>query len=129
MNTIKKKYYIIPIVICLLALAGLVAFYLTGSLSQSEQCEYVYIDDNDNLDSVSVKLAPIANEQALFSFRLISRHIGYDKHIRTGRYAILPGEGVISVLRKLKNGHQDPIRLTIPESKTTDAWQAHFPGN
>ena len=120
MNTIKKKYYIIPIVICLLALAGLVAFYLTGSLSQSEQCEYVYIDDNDNLDSVSVKLAPIANEQALFSFRLISRHIGYDKHIRTGRYAILPGEGVISVLRKLKNGHQDPIRLTIPESKTTD---------
>lgn len=120
MNTIKKKYYIIPIVLCLLALAGLVVFYLTGSLSQSDQCEYIYIDDNDNLDSVSVKLTPIANEQALFSFRLISRHAGYDNHIRTGRYAILPGEGVISVLRKLKNGHQDPIRLTIPESKTTD---------
>lgn len=120
MNTIKKKYYIIPIVICLLALAGLVTYYLTGSLSQSEQCEYVYIDDNDNLDSVSLKLAPIAHEQALLSFKIISRHSGYDKHIRTGRYAILPGEGVISVLRKLKNGHQEPMRLTIPESKTTD---------
>ncbi len=120
MNIIKKKYYIIPIIVCLLALGGLVAYYLTGSLSQSDQCEYIYIDDNDNLDSVSMKLAPIANEQALLSFKLISRHSSYDKNIRTGRYAILPGEGIISVLRKLKNGHQEPLRLTIPESKTTD---------
>lgn len=120
MNTIKKKYYIIPIAICVLALGGLVAYYLTGSLSQSDQCEYIYIDDNDNLDSVSTKLAPIANEQALLSFKLISRHSNYDKNIRTGRYAILPGEGIISVLRKLKNGHQEPLRLTIPESKTVD---------
>jgi len=120
MNTIKKKYYIIPIVICLLALAGLVVYYLTGSFSQSDQCEYVYIDDNDNLDSVSMKLAPIANEQALLSFKVISRHSSYDKNIRTGKYAIQPGEGIISVLRKLKNGHQEPVRLTIPESKTTD---------
>ena len=120
MNIIKKKYYIIPIVISLLAIAGVVAYYLTGSLSRSEKCEYVYIDDNDNLDSVATKLSPIANEHALLSFKLISRHTGYSKHIRSGRYAIQPGEGVISVLRKLKNGHQEPIRLTIPESKTTD---------
>lgn len=120
MNTIKKKYYIIPIVVCLMALCGVAAFYMTGSLSKSEQCEYVYIDDNDDLDSVSAKLAPIANEHALLSFRIISRHSGYSKHIRSGRYAILPGEGIISVLRKLKNGHQEPMRLTIPESKTTD---------
>lgn len=120
MNAIKKKYYIIPIVVCLAAMIGVAAFYMTGSMSQSEQCEYVYIDDNDNLDSVSAKLSPIANESALLSFRLISRHTGYHKHIRSGRYAILPDEGIISVLRKLKNGHQEPLRLTIPESKTTD---------
>ena len=120
MDIIKKKYYIIPIFICLLALAGVAAFYLTGSLSRSEQCEYVYIDDNDNLDSIAVKLSPIANEHALLSFKIIARHYGYDKHIRTGRYAILPGDGIISVMRKLKNGHQEPVRLTIPESKTTD---------
>ena len=120
MNAIKKKYYIIPIVICLLGLAGLMVYYLTGSLSQSEQCEYVYIDDNDNLDSVAAKLSPFANERALLSFKIISRHSRYHNHIRSGRYAIQPGEGVISMLRKLKNGHQEPLRLTIPESKTTD---------
>jgi UPF0755 protein len=120
MKAIKKKQYIIPVIICVLALAGMMIYYLTGSLSKSEKCEYVYIDDNDNLDSVAAKLAPIAHEQTLLSFKLISRHSGYSKHIRTGKYAILPGEDIISVLRKLKNGHQEPVRLTIPESRTTD---------
>ena len=120
MKAIKKKHYIIPIIICVLALAGLVLFYLTGSLSKSDKCEYVYIDDNDNLDSIAAKLKPIANEQALLSFKLLSRHSGYSKNIMTGKYAILPEEGIIAVLRKLKNGHQEPVRLTIPESRTTD---------
>ena len=31
MKAIKKKHYIIPIIICVLALAGLVFFYLTGT--------------------------------------------------------------------------------------------------
>lgn len=120
MKAIKKKQYIIPIIICVLALAGLVFFYLTGSLSKSDKCEYVYIDNNDNLDSIVAKLKPIANEQALFSFKLLSRHSGYSENIRTGKYAIQPDEGIITVLRKLKNGHQEPVRLTIPESRTTD---------
>lgn len=120
MKAIKKKQYVIPIIICLLALAGMMVYYLTGSLSKSGQSEYIYIDDNDDIDSVAAKLAPIANEQALLSFKLVSRHVGYSKHIRTGRYAIEPGEGIFSVLRKLKNGHQEPVRLTIPESRTTD---------
>lgn len=120
MKAIKKKQYVIPIIICLLALAGMMVYYLTGSLSKSGQSEYIYIDDNDDIDSVAAKLAPIANEQALLSFMLVSRHAGYSKHIRTGRYAIEPGEGIFSVLRKLKNGHQEPVRLTIPESRTTD---------
>ena len=120
MKAIKKKHYIIPIIICVLALAGLVFFYLTGSLSKSDKCEYVYIDDNDNLDSIAAKLKPIAKEQALLSFKLLARHSGYSKNIRTGKYAIEPEEGIFAVLRKLKNGHQIPVRLTIPESRTTD---------
>ena len=120
MKAIKKKHYIIPIIICVLALAGLVFFYLTGSLSKSDKCEYVYIDDNDNLDSIAAKLKPIAKEQALLSFKLLARHSGYSKNIRTGKYAIDPEEGIFAVLRKLKNGHQIPVRLTIPESRTTD---------
>ncbi len=120
MKTFSKKFYIIPILICVLGILAVSVFYMTGSLSSSDTCEYIYIDSDDDMDSVSAKLAPFSSEQALLTFRLISRHTGYDDHIKTGKYAILPSEGSISILRKLKNGHQEPVKLTIPESRTTD---------
>ncbi len=120
MKTFSKKFYIIPIIICLLGIFAVSAYYLTGSLSDSERCEYIYIDDNDDLDSVCAKISPFASEHALLTFRLISRHTDYNRYIKTGRYAIQPDENAISVLRNLKNGHQEPVKLTIPESRTTD---------
>jgi len=120
MKTFSKKFYIIPIIICLLGIIVVSLYYLTGSLSDSESCEYIYIDDNDDIDSVSAKLAPFASEHALLTFRLISRHTGYNKNIKTGRYAILPDENAFNVLRKLRNGYQEPVKLVIPESRTTD---------
>ena len=120
MNAIKKKYYFIPIVVCLIGIIGMLLYYFMGSFSQQDTTQYVYIDDNDNLDSVSAKLTPIAGEHSLTAFRILSRHVGYDKHIRSGKYAIEPEENTITVLRNLKNGHQIPVRLTIPESRTMD---------
>lgn len=120
MKAFKKKFYIIPIVICLLGVASILLYYMTGNFSKSETCEYVYIDNDDDLDSVSTKLSPFASEHGLVSFRLLARHTSYNKHIKSGKYAIQPDESTVSVLKKLKNGHQEPVRLTIPESRTTD---------
>ena len=112
MKAIKKKHYIIPIIICVLALAGLVFFYLTGSLSKSDKCEYVYIDDNDNLDSIAAKLKPIAKEQALLSFKLLARHSGYSKNIRTGKYAIDPYRKIgRCTLQEADDGQSDSLDI------------------
>lgn len=116
----KKKHYLILVAICLIGIAGVFYYYLMSGFSTSETTEYVYIDDNDDLDSVCNKLSPIASEQAIIAFRTLSRHGGYGEKIRSGRYAIQPGENAISVFRNLKNGHQEPVRLTIPESRTMD---------
>ena len=51
---------------------------------------------------------------------MLSRHGGYSDKIRSGRYAITPEQSTIRVFRNLKNGHQEPVRLTIPESRTMD---------
>ncbi len=120
MNTIKKKYYLIPVIVCLLGLAVLAYTYFLGSFSKSEETEYVFIDDDDDLDSVCVKLKPISSGQAITAFRMLSQHWNYADHIRSGRYAITPDESTITVFRHLKNGHQSPVRLTIPESRTMD---------
>lgn len=120
MSNIKKKYYIIPIILCLVTMAAVMLFYFTSAFSQSEKTEYVYIDPDDNLDSVAHKLSPYANGSALAAFRILARHSGYYENIRTGRFAVEPGEKTYNLLRRLKNGHQTPVRLTIPESRTME---------
>ena len=116
----KKKVYLIPIVICLIGILLLGYYFFMDSFSKVEETTYVYIDDNDNIDSVCAKLSPIANAHAMMAFQTMARHGGYAEKIRTGRYAIVHGENTITIYRHLKNGHQEPIMLTIPESRTTD---------
>ena len=91
----KKKHYLIAIAVCLLAAVGVFYYYLMSGFSTSEDTQYVYIDDNDNLDSVSNKLLPIASEPAITAFKMLARHSGYAEKIRSGRYAIKPGENAI----------------------------------
>lgn len=120
MKTINKRYYLIPVAVCLLGLAALFGYYFMGDFSRSKTTEHVCIDDDDNLDSVCLKLSPYASEHAITAFRTLARHWKYTDNIRSGRYAILPDENTITVFRHLKNGHQEPVRLTIPESRTMD---------
>ena len=120
MNWFKKSKYLVPIAICVIGILCIAYYYFVGSFSKLDTTEYVYIDDNDNLDSVCVKLEPIASYHGLVAFKMLSRHGGYSDNIRSGRYAITPDQSTIRVFRNLKNGHQEPVRLTIPESRTMD---------
>lgn len=120
MKAIKKQHYLIAIVICVACIIGLCIYYFVGNFSQSDKTEYVYIYDTDNLDDVSKKLSAFSTERAITAFRLMARHSGYADHIRSGRYEVRPDESTITVFRHLKNGHQSPVMLTIPESRTTD---------
>ena len=60
------------------------------------------------------------------AFRTLTHHSGYADHIRTGRYAIHPGDGAFKVWRHLKNGLQEPVNLTIPSVRTIDKLSAEL---
>ena len=117
---LQAKYYLIPAALCLAAILGLGYYYFLTSLSASEEVQYLYIDDDDTVDSVFAKLAPMATTHGMTGLRTIARHQHYDRHLHTGRYAITPGESALTTFSKLKNGQQTPIMLTIPESRTMD---------
>lgn len=116
----KSKRYLYAAAIALLAIVGLGCYFFLTPLSQKETVEYVYIDNDDTQDSVFAKLEPIASHHAMTAVRTLMRHSGYADHIRTGRYAVRPGENAIEVFRHIKNGLQSPVSLTIPEARTTD---------
>ncbi len=114
MKTIKAKYYLLPVIICLVVIGGLVYYYFLTDVAKEDKISYLYIDDDDTADSVYVKLEPIANAHGLTGLKYLARYWGYTKNIRTGRYAIQPGESAFTIVRNLKNGHQQAEMLTIP---------------
>lgn len=121
MKTIKTSYYLIPVILSVLVVIGLLYYYfLTDFAKDKENVVYVYIDEDDNMDSVFVKLEPYASNHTMAGFKCIARHWDYSDKVRTGRYAIKPGISVVNTFRNLKNGHQEAEMLTIPESKTME---------
>ncbi|KGI59588.1 YceG family protein [Prevotella sp. DNF00663] len=114
-----KRKYIIPAIGCLVVIIGLLYYYFFSSFSiDNNDVKYVYIDTDDNIDSVYTKLTPIASEHGMTGFRTLVRHSSYPKHIKTGQYAVRPGEGAFKVFRHIKNGLQTPVSLTIPSVRT-----------
>lgn len=120
MRPIKSKYYLYTAGGCLLLIIYLFYYYFFAAFSTADTVQYVCIDNDDTADSVITKLEPIASHHAITGFGTLARHSGYAQKIRTGRYAILPKEGIFTVFRKIKNGQQTPLNLTIPESRTMD---------
>jgi len=116
----NAKFYLVPAGVCLLALIALVFYYTCTVFSDHEETLYVYVDSDDTADSVFSKLQPIASQHALAGLSTMLRHGDYDNKVRTGRYAIDPGMRIFQVYRRLKNGQQTPMMLTVPESRTMD---------
>ena len=115
-----SKLYLYGAIGCIAVIAIVGYVYCFSSFSKSSKTEYVYIDNDDNIDSVYNKLRPFAKSIPFQAFKTLTLHSGYADHIRTGRYAIAPGDGALKTWRHMKNGLQEPISLTIPSVRTLD---------
>lgn len=104
----------------LILILGLLTYYAFSSVSNVATTQYIYIDEDDTQDSVIAKIQPFANLIGMTTLNTLIRHSGYSENIRTGRYAIEPGDGPITIFRRLRSGRQTSLNLTIPESRTMD---------
>lgn len=70
---------------------------------------YLRPGDNlsDKLQQAGVRTAGLRVLGKVFHFRQ-----------RPGKYVIFPGEDIITIFRRLRNGHQDPVRLVLPGLRT-----------
>ncbi len=118
MIALKAKYLLIAAAVCLVSIVALGWYFFLTDFSDTKETRYVYVDDDDTIDSVLTKLRPIATDHGLTGFGTLIRHSDYAKAPRTGRYTIEPGEKTWKVMRKMKNGQQQAVMLTIPEART-----------
>ncbi len=104
----------------MILIIALTVYYAMTSVSDSDTVEYIYIDEDDTQDSVIAKIQPYANPIGMAGLKTIIRHSDYGKNIRTGRYAIEPSDGAITVFHRLKSGRQTSMSIVVPEVRTMD---------
>lgn len=116
----KKRYrlWIVLGVVACVVLAGVYSTLFTA-MTRTGSTEYVYIDNDDNIDSVLVKVKRLSTTDSYFFFRKLMLLSSYSDHIIPGRYRI-GKEGALQTFRHISNGAQAPVSLTIKSVRTLD---------
>ena len=118
--TKSNKKYIVMALTCLAVMSGFAYYYFFSAFSVSSTTEYLYIDQDDNIDSVFTILTPIASRHGMQGLSTLVRHSDYPELIKTGRYEITTSIGAFQLFRRLKSGMQSPVHLTVPSVRTVE---------
>lgn len=117
-------------VIALLAIVVAFSLYFVFLTPQFQTLnkEYIYIDKNDNIESVYSKIEKSASPKYFKAFKLLSSYKKYDQNIKPGRYKLSKSDNFISLFRKLRNGNQSPVTLIISNVRTLDEFATVLAG-
>ena len=126
----NRKYVLrwsaLAIVVVLLLLGGAFGLPLLRSVSSTSEPVLVYLDQDDNFDSLAVKLKATGKAEMNRGLRLAARLLKYQDRVRPGCYDVGSGQSAWTVVWQLRAGHQQPIRLTIPQVWTKEQLAARL---
>ena len=106
----------------LLCIWGYRAFF--GSTFHIQDTVYLYIDEDDTADSVKAKIKATARPGISAGFSILSAIGGYT--VESGRYGVGPDDNMFGLFRRLKQGRQTPVKLTLPSVRTMDRLAAEL---
>lgn len=113
--TKKKRNILIASLTALLLLVGMAVWALRSTLYpvfELNETAYVYIRPSTTEADLLTQFRQTAHARSLAGWKLLRTFLGFE--LRTGRYAIGPDDNMLMVLRRLRNGQQAPVRLTLP---------------
>ncbi len=120
MIKIRSRYYLYTAGIGVLVSIALLCYLFFSTFAAKDGTHHLYIDADDNTDSIVAKLDTIANTHSIAGFTILARYYQYDKSIKTGHYVLEPGESTFRIFRLLQLGRQTPVRITIPSVRTVE---------
>ncbi len=114
----KKAYTIYFLLFILFVIAVTLACFLFTPMAKGDT-KTVYIDTDDDIDSVYTKMQSLSTAHSMQVFKWLTDISGYANNIHTGRYEF-GSKGALQIFRKMRNGSQDPLHLTINSVRTVD---------
>lgn len=117
------KKLISVFIILLILLGGYLAWLVMGpSTGFKEEFKYLYISSNNpTKDSVMKAIEKDSITWHEATFEKIADRMDYWRYIKPGKYKINNGASVMNIVRKLKNGQQEPVNLVILKFRTKEA--------
>ena len=113
--TKKKRNILIASLTALVLLAGTAAWAVRSVLSPAfelNETAYVFIRPSTTEPDLLTQIQETAHPRSLAGWRLLRMFVSFQP--RTGRYAVEPDDNMLTLLRRLRNGQQTPVRLTLP---------------
>lgn len=87
----------------------------TGSFSEGE---YLYIHTGSSYDAVKAELVNGGFVRDIKSFDLLATEANYPAHIHAGKYRLTRGMSNYRIMRMLRSGRQEPVKLVINKLRT-----------
>ena len=108
----RKTKIILILILILLLLATLGLYSLLNSRTANSEPRRLFLPEGTTYQALCDSL------DASRTFRLFAETLGLDKRVRPGSYVVEPHMSNLALVRKLRNGQQDPLRLTIGKFRT-----------
>jgi UPF0755 protein len=81
---------------------------------------YLYIRDNTSFSELLDQMGKDELIISKLSFNITARLVGYDKKVRPGKYKLSAGQSNIMLIRRLRNGRQEPVQLKFNNIRTKE---------
>lgn len=114
------KWTIVVLALLAIAAYGVYYYYMQTPLSAEEETQYVYIDKDDNVDSVYTKIAALAKPHAMKGLKALADFKDYGDNVKRGRYELNTKVSAREMANILVRGEQTPLNVPIPSARTLD---------
>lgn len=116
----KLRLLMIALIVGVVIIISLLAIFIAPNvrLHDDKKDAFLYIYDNYSFEEVVAQLDESDYMLNTGTFSLVAKLFDYDKKVRTGKYRLDEGMSNLSLVRKLRNGSQEPVQLTINNIRT-----------
>lgn len=112
----KKIILIFTAVIAMLVVA--MGWIVVSSGFIIEHPTAIYIDSDDNVDSLRKKFDSVCRPSSDLAFNINISIFDIDNRMHTGRYVVTPEMTAMQVLHRIRNHNEDPLNLVVPSVRT-----------
>ncbi len=127
----KKKFLLFSGLLLILAFWAAYSLVLKGNivLASNNEKEYLYIPTGACFEDVVTLLKSKHLLKEEHSFILLAKSIGYTKEVHAGKYLLKNNMTNFEVVRLLKSGRQEPVKLIIKGSQSEQNFLQYVSNN